>query len=91
MASEIPLGVNPRKMIPYNVLIADDSITERKLIQQFLKSADFTIIGEAINGEEAIHKLTALHGQVDILCIDYRMPDMNGAEVIQQLRPFFLS
>ena len=89
MASEIPLGVNPRKMIPYNVLIADDSITERKLIQQFLKSADFTIIGEAINGEEAIHKLTALHGQVDILCIDYRMPDMNGAEVIQQLRPLF--
>jgi two-component system chemotaxis response regulator CheY len=89
MASEIPLGVNPRKMIPYNVLVADDSITERKLIQQFLKSADFHIIGEAINGEETFNKLNSLHGQVDILCLDYRLPDMNGSEVIQRVRPLF--
>ncbi len=89
MASEIPLGVNPRKMIPYNVLVADDSITERKLIQQFLKSADFHIIGEATNGEETLTKLNSLQGQVDILCLDYRMPDMNGSEVIQRVRPLF--
>lgn len=89
MASEIPLGVNPRKMIPYNVLVADDSITERKLIQQFLKSADFNIIGEARNGEETCAKLNSLQGQVDILCLDYRMPDMNGSEVIQRVRPLF--
>lgn len=89
MPKEIPLGINPRKMIPYNVLIADDSLTERKLIQQFLKSADFHIIGEAVNGEDAIEKTMALHGQLDILCMDYFMPGMNGLEVIQKLRPLF--
>ncbi len=89
MAREISLGVNPRKMIPYNVLIADDSLTERKLLQQFLKSADFQIVSEAANGEETISKLIAFQGQVDILCLDYRLPDMNGSDVIQRLRPLF--
>ena len=43
-------------MIPYNVLIADDSITERKANSTILKSADFHIIGEAVNGEDTIEK-----------------------------------
>ncbi|HMV43392.1 MAG TPA: HDOD domain-containing protein [Leptospiraceae bacterium] len=76
-------------MIPYNVFISDDSISERKLIQQFLKSADFKVIGEAEGGEETIHKIKELNGQVDILCVDYSMPEKNGGQVIEEIRTFF--
>lgn len=89
MPSEIPLGVNPRKMIPYNVFISDDSTSERKLIQQYLKSAEFNVIGEATNGEETIQKIKELNGQVDILCLDYSMPHINGIGVIEELKTFY--
>lgn len=44
MAKELPLGINIHKMIPYNVIIVDDSISERKLLRQYFKSAEFNIL-----------------------------------------------
>ncbi|MBP7284218.1 MAG: HDOD domain-containing protein [Leptospiraceae bacterium] len=89
MASDIPLGINPRKMVPYNVMVVDSSNTERRLIQQFLRSADFKIIGEASNGKDAITHIKSLEGQVDILCIDYRLSDMTILSVMEEIRPLF--
>ena len=63
------------------VVIADDSILIRKILKNILNSADYTVVGEATNGEEAI----ALYKQLkpDILTLDITMPVMNGLEALR--------
>ena len=89
MANEIPLGINPKKMLPYNVLIADSSNTDRRLISQFLKSADFKILAEASTGDETINKMKTLEGQVDLLCVEYNFSDMKVSNIINEIRPLY--
>lgn len=61
------------------ILIVDDSPTEIALLESIFSSEkDFSIVGVAKNGEEAIAQVQAL--KPDIITMDILMPVMNGLE-----------
>lgn len=67
-----------------NVLIVDDSPTLRHLIRSILESdPDINVIGEAMNGKEAVDKCKRL--SPDIITMDIRMPHMDGFQATEQI------
>ena len=67
------------------LLIADDHPVVRAGLQGMLASqTDFEIIGEAASGAEVL--ALAAHCHPDIILLDLRMPGMDGATVITQMR-----
>ncbi|MBM4421855.1 MAG: response regulator transcription factor [Chloroflexi bacterium] len=67
------------------LLIADDhTLFRRGLISLLNESNEFTVVGEATSGPEAVR----LAGQLrpDVLLMDIHMPGGNGVEALKQLR-----
>lgn len=65
------------------ILIADDDSAMRSLVAATLEGPDFEIV-QAINGQEAL-KL-AIAQPPDAIILDWQMPGMTGAQVLQELR-----
>ncbi len=66
------------------VLIADDHPVFRFGLRTLLKADPaFEVVGEAVNGEEAIEKTSALHP--DVILMDLNMPGKNGIEAIRRI------
>jgi len=66
------------------VVIVDDSPTFRLLARSILESdPDIQVVGEAINGKEALRKCERF--RPDIITMDIHMPSMNGYEAIQTI------
>ena len=65
------------------VLIADDSLSVRKVAERLLIAAGFDV-ALAANGEEALARFTA--SQPDVLIADVIMPDKSGFEVCAYVR-----
>src|SRR5512132_3750653 len=65
------------------VLIADDSLSVRKVAERLLIAAGFDV-ALAANGEEALARFT--DGQPDVLIADVIMPDKSGFEVCAYVR-----
>ena len=66
-------------------LIVDDSSSMRQMVGFTLKTAGFTVI-EGGNGQEALDKLAASGGKVDIVITDLNMPVMDGLTFIKRVR-----
>jgi DNA-binding NarL/FixJ family response regulator len=67
------------------ILIAEDHLMVRAGIRALLeKVGDFTILGEASNGQEALEMTEALNP--DVLVMDIMMPRLNGIQAAEQLR-----
>lgn len=66
------------------VLIIDDVGFDRTILSALLRQSGYQVIDEAANGAEGIEK--ALKHQPDIITLDKRMPDMDGMEVLTNLR-----
>ncbi len=67
------------------VLIVDDSAIMRKLIAEILKKdPNIEIIGQAVDGLDAIAKAKTL--KPDIITLDIEMPKMDGLEALKVLR-----
>lgn len=75
------------------VLVVDDELLARKRIRSLLSEhADIKIVGECVNGREAIN---AMHNLTpDLVFLDIQMPEINGLQVIGSLddekRPLFV-
>ncbi|WP_017755299.1 response regulator transcription factor [Calidifontibacillus oryziterrae] len=66
------------------VLLVDDHPVFRSGLKNILISEnDFTIIGEASNGREAIEIVSDI--QPDIIIMDVSMPDMDGIEATREI------
>ena len=69
-----------------SVLIADDETIARERLRRFVEAeADLHLAGECRSGLEARHRFAA--GDIDLLFLDVRMPELDGFELIKGLPP----
>jgi two-component system, chemotaxis family, chemotaxis protein CheY len=66
------------------VLIVDDSLYMRTLINEALVGAGFQVVGQAGNGESAIDM--AIELQPDLITLDNILPDMIGTDILRVLK-----
>ena len=67
------------------VLIVDDSLFQRKTIKDALIKEGYEVV-EASNGKEGVE--TAKREKPGMVLLDLVMPDMQGTEVLKQLKEF---
>ncbi|MCY0924964.1 response regulator transcription factor [Streptomyces sp. H27-H1] len=66
------------------VLIVDDQMMVREGFSVLLNAMDgIEVVGEAVNGREAIAQVAAL--KPDVVLMDIRMPEMNGLEATREI------
>jgi PAS domain S-box-containing protein len=71
-------------MSPVRILIADDHAVFRRSLRTLIESrSDWRVCGEAVDGEDAIHKFKEL--QPDVVLMDVSMPRMNGLDATHQI------
>jgi len=66
------------------VLLADDEMMLRDLLAELLESNGYTVI-KVSSGVEALKVLTE-EIKVDLVIMDYSMPEMNGLDCVNQIR-----
>jgi YesN/AraC family two-component response regulator len=71
------------------ILIVDDELDIRKLIRVVIEvaNAGFTVVGEAVDGPDALRVWHDLNGPPvpDVIILDNRMPQLTGLEVARQI------
>ena len=68
------------------VLIVDDASVVRLMIKKALKEGDFEIVGEAVNGIDALTKYKEL--RPDIVTMDITMPEADGIQATKDIIAF---
>jgi len=80
-----PLPDGGRAVAPTRVLLVDDQPLFRRAIATLIaEQSDFTVVGEAVNGQEALERARVL--APDLVVMDIEMPVMNGVEAVRRLR-----
>jgi two-component system response regulator NreC len=71
-----------------SVLIVDDHTIVRSGVRMLLEAeSDIKVVGEALNGREALELVETLHP--DVVLMDITMPEMDGLEATMQLKTRF--
>lgn len=65
-------------------LVVDDFSTMRRIVRNLLKEIGHSNVDEAEDGQAALTKLKA--GAFDFVVSDINMPNMNGFELLRQIR-----
>jgi len=77
------MGTKSKNDLLFEIVIAEDDEGLNNLITKNLKRHGYECV-QAFNGQQAINAVKKGHNQ--ILILDYRLPDLNGEEVILTLR-----
>ena len=67
------------------VLVVDDDRIIRVIIQKRIEGLGY-IVETAVNGKDAIEKLTMDDRGFDVIVLDREMPEMNGLEVVARMK-----
>jgi DNA-binding NtrC family response regulator len=70
-------------MSEFRILLIDDEPAQITSIKSFLKRRAYSIL-TASSGQEGLSHMD--NGNVDLVLTDFRMPDMNGLEVVQNIK-----
>jgi CheY-like chemotaxis protein len=71
---------------PVRVLVVDDQAIIRDAMRLLLEATpDFRPVGEVASGAEALAAIERL--DPDLVLLDVRMPDMDGIETAERIRP----
>jgi DNA-binding NarL/FixJ family response regulator len=66
------------------ILIADDDISIRRLLRRLIESHhDWSVCGDARDGNEAVSKAGQL--SPDVIVLDLAMPEMNGLQAAREI------
>lgn len=72
-------------MDPLRVLVVDDTIVYRKIVSDVLSAIPgVMVVGSANNGKIALSRIQSL--KPDLITLDVEMPEMNGLQVLEQIR-----
>lgn len=72
-------------LLPARLLIADDRARARRALRALLGThAEFELVGEAADGQEALTAVEQL--QPDIVILDIRMPRLDGLAATRQIK-----
>ncbi len=66
------------------IVVDDHALFRRGLISLLEEMDDFTVVGEASNGKEALDLIAGV--DADVVLLDINMPVMNGIDALTQLR-----
>lgn len=69
-----------------NILVVDDAAFMRMMLKDILSKAGHTVVGEAINGRDALEKYKEL--KPDLVTMDITMPDVDGLQGIKDIKSF---
>ncbi|CAH2712927.1 MULTISPECIES: response regulator [Neobacillus] len=65
------------------VLIVDDAAFMRMMLKDILNKNGLEVVGEAVNGADAIEKYREL--QPDVVTMDITMPEMDGITSVKEI------
>ena len=65
------------------LLIVDDSLMMRKIVERSLAEKNFTVVGSAADGEEGLRLFTET--LPDLVTLDISMPKMDGLTVLVEM------
>jgi two-component system, NarL family, response regulator NreC len=69
--------------MPVHIVLADDHVLVRQGLRSLLEGAEFKVIGEAGDGQEAIRLVEKLRPAVAVL--DIAMPTLNGIDAAREI------
>ncbi|MDY6820655.1 MAG: response regulator [Deferribacterota bacterium] len=70
----------------HNILVVDDSLTMRRIIKNTLQKLGFKNFLEGSNGVEALDVMGKSDEQIDLIILDWNMPEMDGLEYLKAIR-----
>jgi two-component system, chemotaxis family, chemotaxis protein CheY len=66
-----------------NVMITDDAAFMRMMLKDILEKNGFTIVAEAVNGQDAVDKYSQL--KPDLVTMDITMPQKDGITALKEI------
>jgi two-component system, chemotaxis family, chemotaxis protein CheY len=68
------------------ILVVDDSLQMRRLLQGMLTELGIFQVFLAKDGAEALRFLGSCDDMIDLVLCDWKMPKMNGLDLLRQIR-----
>jgi signal transduction histidine kinase/DNA-binding response OmpR family regulator len=68
-----------------SVLVVDDNVANRRIVAEILADCGIRV-DLAASGPEALARIADASGPIDLIMVDYWMPEMDGFALVQHLR-----
>lgn len=68
------------------VVIVDDSVFIRKTLRNMVEDMGYTVVAEAVNGQEGVEEYKKHHP--DVMTLDITMPVMDGLEALKEIMDY---
>lgn len=71
------------------ILIVEDELTQRMIMQRYLRDLENCHTDVAVTGQEAVEAFTIAHDEgnpYQLLFMDIEMPEMSGQEALKRIR-----
>ena len=69
--------------MPKKILVCDDAQLTRRTLKNILENDGYLVVGEAVNGKDAVKKYKDL--RPDLVFMDIVMPELDGIEAVKQI------